>query len=124
METDQVRVVVVDDLEDAAAMLAYALERDGYATRIAHDGIDALAVIDDFKPHCVLFDIDMPRLDGFELSRRVRASHGDDIVLIAVTAFSAEDPRVTGAFTVADHYLRKPISPIALRKVLPPLLES
>ena len=45
MATDEVRVVVVDDLEDAATMLAYALERDGYVTRVAHDGIDALAVI-------------------------------------------------------------------------------
>ena len=121
---DEVRVVVVDDLEDAAAMLAYALERDGYVTRTAHDGLHALAVIDDFKPHCVLFDIDMPRLDGFELCKQVRAIHGDDIVLVAVTAYAADDARVIGAFTVADHYLRKPISPHALRKLLPPLSGS
>ena len=124
ISSDEVRVVVVDDLEDAATTLAYALERDGYATRIARDGIDALAVIDDFKPHCVLFDIDMPRLDGFELCKQVRASHGDDIVLVAVTAYAADDARVVGAFTVADHYLRKPISPRALRALLPPLLSS
>lgn len=124
MATDEVRVVVVDDLEDAAAMLAYSLERDGYVTRIARDGIDALAVIDDFKPHCVLFDIDMPRLDGFELCQQLRAHHGDDIVLVAVTAYASDDPRVVGAFTLADHYLRKPVSPQALRKLLPPLLAS
>lgn len=124
MAADEVRVVVVDDLEDAAAMLAYTLERDGYTTRVAHDGDHALAVIDDFKPHCVLFDIDMPRLDGFELCKRVRASHGDDIVLIAVTAYASADVRVVGAFTIADHYLRKPISANALRKLLPPLLNS
>lgn len=124
MATDEVRVIVVDDLEDAATMLAYSLERDGYVTRIARDGIDALAVIDDFKPHCVLFDIDMPRLDGFELCQQLRAHHGDDIVLVAVTAYASDDPRVVGAFTLADHYLRKPVSPQALRKLLPPLLAS
>lgn len=121
ISSDEVRVVVVDDMADAATMLAYALERDGYVTRIARDGMDALSVIDDFKPHCVLFDIDMPRLDGFELCKRVRASHGDDMVLIAVTAYASGDARVAGAFTLADHYLRKPVSPQILRKLLPPL---
>jgi DNA-binding response OmpR family regulator len=121
MNADQVRVVVVDDLEDAAATLAYALERDGYHVRIAHDGVQALAVIDEFKPHCVLFDIDMPRLDGFELSKQLRTLYRDDIVLIAITAAASHDTRVAGAFTVADHYYRKPVDPAALRQLLPPL---
>ena len=121
MEVDEVRVVVVDDLVDAAATLAYALERDGYAVRVAHDGVQALALIDDFKPHCVLFDIDMPRLDGFELAKQLRARYADDIVLIAVTAAVIDDTRVIGTFNVADHYLRKPVGPQTLRKLLPPL---
>lgn len=121
MEVDEVRVVVVDDLVDAATTLAYALERDGYAVRVAHDGVQALALIDDFKPHCVLFDIDMPRLDGFELAKQLRARYADDIVLIAVTAAVIDDTRVIGTFNVADHYLRKPVGPQTLRKLLPPL---
>ena len=121
MNADKVRVVVVDDFQDAAATLACALELDGYVVRIAHDGVQALAVIEDFSPHCVLFDIDMPHLDGYELSKQLRARYRDDIVLIAVTAVAEHDIRVAGAFTVADHYLRKPVDPPVLRKVLPPL---
>ncbi len=121
MNTDPVRVIVVDDVVDAADTLAMLLELDGYSVRTAYDGRQALGKIADFEPHCVLFDIDMPGMDGFELSKQVRERHGDDIVLIAVTARGHEDPRVAGAFTVADHYLIKPVDTARLRKLLPPL---
>ncbi len=121
MSDDFVRLIVVDDVEDAAATLALMLELDGYAVRTAHDGAQALAMIDSFKPHCILFDIAMPGIDGLELSRRVRARHDNDIVLIAVTARPPQDPRVSGAFSVADHYFSKPVDPRLLRKVLPPI---
>jgi DNA-binding response OmpR family regulator len=121
MNDNSVRVIVVDDVPDAAETLALLLELDGYAVRMAHDGAQALAMIDSFTPHCILFDIDMPGVDGFELSKRVRARHEDDIVLIAVTARENQDPRVVGAFTVADHYFRKPVDHAMLRKLLPPL---
>lgn len=116
-----VRVLVVDDVPDAAATLALMLELDGYRVRMAYGGAQALAIIDDFDPHCILFDIDMPGIDGFELSKRVRARHHNDIVLIAVTARQHQEPRVAGAFTVADHYFSKPLDHAQLRKVLPPL---
>jgi DNA-binding response OmpR family regulator len=121
MNDNSVRVIVVDDVPDAAETLALLLELDGYDVRMAHDGAQALAMIDSFTPHCILFDIDMPGVDGFELSKRVRARHEDDIVLIAVTARENQDPRVVGAFTVADHYFRKPVDHAMLRKLLPPL---
>jgi DNA-binding response OmpR family regulator len=118
---DSVRVMVVDDVHDAAETLALMLQLDGYEVRMAHDGAQALSLIDSFEPHCILFDIDMPGMDGFELSQRVRSRHDDDIVLIAVTARENHDPRVVGAFTVADHYFRKPLDHAKLRKLLPPL---
>lgn len=121
MNDDSVRVMVVDDVADAAATLALMLELDGYRVRTAHDGAQALALIDSFEPHCILFDIDMPGIDGFELSKRVRTRHANDIVLVAVTARRNEDPRVAGAFTVADHYFSKPVDHELLRKLLPPL---
>ena len=121
MIDDSVRLIVVDDVEDAAATLALMLELDGYEVRTAHDGAQALAMIDSFAPHCILFDIDMPGIDGLELSRHVRERHDNDIVLIAVTAHAPQDPRVAGAFRVADHYFSKPVDPRLLHKVLPPL---
>ncbi len=101
MSDDPVRLIVVDDF------------------RTAHDGAQALAMIDGFEPHCMLFDIDMPGIDGLELSRRVRERHDNDIVLIAVTARLSHDPRVARASRVADHYFSKPVDPRLLCKVLP-----
>ena len=85
MTEDSVRVIVVDDVSDAAQTLALLLELDAHHVAIAYDGAQALAMIDAFAPHCILFDIDMPVLDGFELSKQVRARHENDIVLIAAT---------------------------------------
>ena len=124
MSDDSVRLIVVDDMEDAAATLALTLKLDGYKVRTALDGAQALALIDSFQPHCILFDIDMPGINGLELSRRVRERYHDDIALIAITAHPPHDPRVAGAFRVADHYFRKPVDPRLLHKVLPPLRAS
>jgi DNA-binding response OmpR family regulator len=117
---DDVRVVVVDDSTDAAEALALILELNGYVVRTALDGHLALAVIEKFNPHCVLLDIDMPGLDGLQLSKTLRERYRDDIVLIAVTGWSVDDARVKEAFTVVDHYLHKPMDPAELQKLLPP----
>jgi DNA-binding response OmpR family regulator len=121
MNEDEVRVVVVDDVRDVADMLAVALRMDGYAVTVAYNAVQALAAIEDRRPHCVLLDINMPGVDGCELSKRVREKHGDDIVLVAITGSDSQDQRVADTFARVDHYLRKPIDPAALRKVLPPI---
>ncbi|MBC7602471.1 MAG: response regulator [Ramlibacter sp.] len=121
MTIDPVRVLVVDDVADVADTLAAHLELDGYEVFTAYDGMQALSKIEEFAPDCILFDIDMPGLDGFEMSKQIRERHGNDIVLIAVTARGRQDPRVAGAFVVADHYLIKPVDIAVLRTVLPPL---
>lgn len=110
MQYDPVRVIVVDDLSDAADTLAMPLELDGYSVRIAYSGSDALNQVVQSEPHCILFDIDMPGIDGFQLAKQVRDRHGDDVVLIAVTAREKQDSRVSGAFAMADHYLIKPVT--------------
>ena len=121
MRDDEVRVVVVDDSDDAAETLAMALRLDGYSVWIARDGREALTVIEGCSPHCVLLDVDMPGLDGSELSKRLRERYGDDVVLIAVTGWGVEDERVARTFDCVDHYLKKPFDPVVLRKLLPPL---
>jgi DNA-binding response OmpR family regulator len=121
MDEDEVRVVVVDDVRDVADMLAVALRMDGYSVTVAYNAVQALAAIEDQRPHCVLLDINMPGVDGCELSKRVREKHGDDIVLVAITGSDSQDQRVADTFARVDHYLRKPVDPAALRKVLPPI---
>jgi DNA-binding response OmpR family regulator len=119
--SDEVRVVVVDDQPDAADMLASALRLDGYKVFTARDGNDALAVIAEHRPLCVLLDVDMPGLDGCELSRQLRALYGNDMVLIAMSGRDETDARVEETFRRVDYYLRKPFDLTRLKKVLGPV---
>jgi CheY-like chemotaxis protein len=121
---DEVRVVVIDDVSDAADALALALQLDGYDVRTAHNGVDALALIEVYRPHCVLLDIEMPEMDGCELSRRLRQLYGDDIVLVAVTGWGQDNQRVAESFGRVDHYLQKPLVYEKLQVILPSLKKT
>ena len=118
---DEVRVLVVDDDPDLAEVLSLILSRDGYSVSIAHNGREAMEAVRSSPPHCVLLDVRMPGLNGAELASQVRALHGDDVILIAMTGHSSTDTMVAAAFGRVDHYLQKPIDPAKLGKVLPPL---
>ena len=119
MSDNDVRVLVVDDIEDAARSLALVLSLNGYISRTANDGASALELTEAFRPHCILLDINMPGIDGLELTRRLRTTYGDDIVLVAVTGGDADQARVAGTFELVDHYLAKPIDMVKLEKILP-----
>lgn len=121
LTTEEVRVLVVDDVADVAHALANLLALDGYATRVAHDAESAMQLCESQLPHCVLLDIGMPGVDGLELARRLRARFGEDLVLIAVTGAGAPEERVSEKFACLDHYLRKPVTPEQIRTVLGPL---
>ncbi len=116
----EARVIVVDDSVDTAEALACLLTLDGYDVRTAHDGAQAIALVESFAPHGILFDINMPVMDGNELSKQLRQRFGDDIVLIAITGEDGSDQRVAAAFGRVDHYLHKPIDHKDLRRVFPP----
>ena len=88
---EDVRVVVVDDDRQVAEALATALECDGYRVKIAGDGLQAVALVAEFGPHCVLLDVEMPGMDDDELSKRLRDAYGDEIVLIAVAGGHDKD---------------------------------
>lgn len=121
MNEEQVRVVVVDDVNDSAETMAALLRLNGYEVRTCADGSEALAAIEQRKPHCVLFDVVMPGIGGDELCSRLRSLYGDDIVLIAVSGFAEGDPRVRASFSLADHYFTKPVDPAALSRLLRPV---
>jgi CheY-like chemotaxis protein len=112
------RIVVVDDHVELAGTLAEVLTLDGFDVRTATDGENALAVVAEHKPICVLTDIDMPGMDGFVLAGRLRELYDSDIVLIAITGWGSSDPRIAREFDVFDHVLRKPIDPAALHQLL------
>jgi DNA-binding response OmpR family regulator len=115
------RVVVVDDAPDALDMLLELIAANGYEVRGARDGAQALRVVSEFGPHCVLFDVQMPGLDGPALAAALRAAHGNDLVLIAVSGCSPDDEKVAATFDAVDYWLTKPIDIGLLQQVLPPL---
>lgn len=94
---------------------------DGYEVRSAHDGAQALRLIEEYQPHCVLLDVLMPEMDGLELVKTLRERYQDGIVLVAVTGAPNDHPNVSSTFRLVDHYLTKPVDPKRLRKVLEPV---
>jgi CheY-like chemotaxis protein len=111
------RVLVVDDNQDGADMIAEAIEQFGYATKPAYDGAAALALAERFRPHVAIVDIGMPQMDGFEVARRLHALELN-IAIVALSGFETvqhqEDARAAGM----AHYLVKPVNLDALLLLL------
>ena len=102
------RVLVVDDNEDGAYLLAELLARLGYQTAIAHDGPGGLQVAGDFEPHVALLDIGLPGMDGYELARLLR-SRKRDLKLVAVTGYGQDRDRQLTEHAGFEAHLTKPI---------------
>ena len=119
-DPDEVRVLVVDDNPDEARSLAALLELHGYRVETAEGADAALARLPTFDPQCLMLDIDMPGMSGIELSKRLREQR-DDLIIIAVSGWCDEDEHLTKGFEHIDYFLRKPVEPQRLAKVLPPL---
>jgi signal transduction histidine kinase/ActR/RegA family two-component response regulator len=113
------RILVVDDNEDAADLLAQYLGFLGHVTRIAHDGPAALRVADEFGPEVALLDIGLPVMDGYELARRLRAQPGGDgLRLVAVTGYGQDSDKRRAREASFDAHLVKPISAERLAVVI------
>src|SRR5947208_13979908 len=100
------RVLVVEDDEEIAGVLQRSLRLEGYEVRLSGDGEAALADARAFVPDLVVLDLGLPKLDGIEVARRLRAD--DDVPILMLTARDAVDARVEGLDTGADDYLVKP----------------
>jgi DNA-binding response OmpR family regulator len=105
--TDRPKILVVDDEDEITGGLARFLERCGFAVRTAADGDLALEEIRDFPPDLIVLDILMPRMDGREVMRRLRAE-GDWTPIIMLTQVTAQAERVFALNEGADDYIDKP----------------
>ncbi|MHB1716650.1 MAG: response regulator transcription factor [Acidimicrobiales bacterium] len=103
------RVLVVDDDPAVSNALARALRLEGYDVSTAADGSRALEEIAVRPPDAVVLDIQLPKVDGLEVCRRIRAA-GDDTTLLMLTARDAIEDRVQGLDAGADDYLVKPFA--------------
>ncbi len=117
--TSQRRIVIVDDNRDSADSLAMLLEMTGNETFMAHDGIEAIDMIEKHRPEVVLLDIGLPGMDGHEVCRRVRRQPwGRDILMIALTGWGQEDDRRKSEEAGFDSHLVKPVDYDKLLKLL------
>jgi DNA-binding response OmpR family regulator len=103
------RILLVEDDAKTRETLELYLRREGYEVSSAADGEAAIATAAEFAPHLVLLDLMLPRIDGLEVARRLRA--GAEVAIIMVTARSTEDDKLTGLDVGADDYVTKPFSP-------------
>jgi PAS domain S-box-containing protein len=113
------RVLVVDDNRDSVETLGRMLGMLGYETRTAGDGLEALGIAAEFHPELMLLDLGMPKMDGYEVARRVRTQiWGKNTVLVAITGWGQEQDRQRTAEAGFEQHLVKPVEMGALSKLL------
>jgi two-component system, chemotaxis family, CheB/CheR fusion protein len=113
------RVLVVDDRQSAADMLAMVLKGLDCDVRVAYSGQGAIDIAAGFKPDAIVMDIGMPHLDGYETARRIRQeTWGQEIMLIALTGWGQEEDKRRTKEAGFDRHLIKPADFNALRQLL------
>ncbi|WAS95108.1 PAS domain S-box protein [Nannocystis punicea] len=113
------RVLVVDDNEDSALTMAMMLRLLGHQVQTAHDGHQALAAAESFRPDIILMDMGMPRLNGYDATRQIRAKPwGAAIRIIALTGWGQDSDRLRSKEAGCDLHLVKPVSLAELKKLL------
>jgi len=119
------RILVVDDNHDACESMAMLLRILDNEIRVAHDGIEAIAVADDFRPEIILMDVGMPFLNGYEVTRRIREQPwGDKIIIVAVTGWGQEGDIAQSSAAGCNAHLVKPVNLQELEKLLAELTEK
>ncbi len=103
------KALVVDDDRVLADVLSFTLRREGFQVIVAHDGVTALECWSDERPDLIILDVNLPKLDGFAVCRRIREEADTPILLLTVRG--EEDDIVHGLELGADDYVTKPFSP-------------
>jgi DNA-binding response OmpR family regulator len=103
------RILLVDDEQPIQTLLSFPLQRDGYDVVVAADGREALARYEEQPVDLVVLDVMLPRMDGLEVCKRLRAK-GETVPIIMLTAKSEEIDKVLGLELGADDYITKPFS--------------
>ena len=112
-------ILIADDNQDALESLALMLRLEGHEVHCASDGEEALALAGQRRPEIVVLDVGMPKLDGCEVARRIRAeSWGRDAVLVALTGWGQEVDRRRSREAGFDMHLVKPVDPATICDML------
>jgi len=106
------KILIVDDDLELLSLISYALRQAGYLTVEASDGAVALSTFEAESPALVILDVNLPRLSGLEVCRRIRAAGATPVMMLTVRG--AEEDQVQALDLGADDYLTKPFSPRTL----------
>jgi CheY-like chemotaxis protein len=120
MDSDRrtLRVLVVEDFPDTAETIAAILRYGGHEVRIAPDGEEALNAAQSWQPDVVLLDIGLPKVDGWEVAKRLRRRAGRHALVIAVTGYGTPDDFQRSGEAGIDLHLLKPADPELLLSML------
>ncbi len=103
-------ILVVDDNEVNLELLSFLLLEHGYQVHQAADAVQALELLRTVKPRLILLDLQLPGIDGFELTRRLKADpETRDILIVAVTAYAMKGDEQRARAAGCDDYISKPI---------------
>ncbi len=116
-------ILVVDDSPVNLRLARLLLSDEGYEVRTAGDATEALDVLEQFSPRLILMDLQMPGIDGFELTRRLKADPARrQIVIVALTAYAMKGDEARALAAGCDGYVAKPIDTRALPRLIASLL--
>ena len=112
------RVLVAEDIPDAAEMMRLMIECMGHHVRIAADGVQAVEIAAEFNPQIALLDLGMPRMDGYEAAQRIRAVLGRRVVLVALTGWGQEQDQRRAYAAGFDYHVTKPAEPDVIESLI------
>ena len=113
------RVLVVEDNDDARQMVTATLAHAGHEVREARDGASALALAAELDPDAVVLDIGLPDINGYDVARRLRSGEGQRrSLLIALTGYGQQEDKQRAKESGFDVHLTKPVSPETLQRAL------
>jgi signal transduction histidine kinase len=111
------RVLIVDDSQSIVRILAMFISQEGMETSVAHDGEEAIRVARKFQPHMIFMDLGMPKMDGYDAARQLRAAHPETL-LIALSGWGRDEDRAKSSDAGFDGHMVKPVAPDDIRRFL------
>jgi CheY-like chemotaxis protein len=112
------RVLVADDNPDSTEMMREMFTLKGHDVKVAADGAQAVEIASGFRPEIAFLDIGMPRMDGYEAARRIRALLGHHVVLVALTGWGQDEDKRRSREAGFDEHLTKPPDPERLERLI------
>lgn len=119
-EQRPIKILIADDDRDTVLSLRLLLETERYETLGVYDAEAVFEAVREFEPDAVLLDIGMPKMTGYDVARELRRTRGNDLLLIAVTAWNKFSDRMAAHIAGFDHHVSKPYQPEDILQLLRP----